>query len=183
MSARKTPARKAAAKKAAAKRAATKKAVATKRARGRPSKYDPKTSPVIAAGLARGGATDIEIADALEIASSTFYAWQAAHPEFAEALTLGKTAPDERVVRSLYRRAVGYSFDTVKIFKPAGEDPTIVPYREHVPPDTTAAIFWLKNRRREDWRDKVEHEHETGPVLSELLQKRRARARQARDDG
>lgn len=163
------------------KKVAAKKAAATKRARGRPSKYDPKTAPVIAAGLARGGATDIEIADALEIASSTFYAWQAAHPEFAQALTLGKQSPDERVVRSLYRRAVGYSFDTVKIFKPAGEDPTIVPYREHVPPDTTAAIFWLKNRRREDWRDKVDHEHEAGPGLSELLKARRERARKLRN--
>ena len=53
-----------------------------------------------------------------------------------------------RVERSLYERANGYSYDAVKIFMPAGaKKPVYAPYIEHVPPDVTAAIFWLKNRR------------------------------------
>jgi hypothetical protein len=51
-------------------------------------------------------------------------------------------------------RANGYSYDAVKIFMPAGaKKPVYAPYREHVPPDTTAAIFWLKNRDPAHWRD------------------------------
>jgi hypothetical protein len=57
------------------------------------------------------------------------------------------------VEQSLYRRAVGYSYDAVRIMGYAGEY-THVPYVEHLPPDTTACIFWLKNRRRDLWRDR-----------------------------
>jgi hypothetical protein len=52
-----------------------------------------------------------------------------------------------RVKRSLYARAVGYNYEAVKIFMPANrEKPVVVPYIEHVPPDVTAGIFWMKNR-------------------------------------
>jgi hypothetical protein len=51
---------------------------------------------------------------------------------------------------------VGYSYDTEKIFVYEGE-PVRVPYVEHVPPDTTACIFWLKNRRKDLWRDRFDH--------------------------
>jgi hypothetical protein len=71
----------------------------------------------------------------------------AKHPQFGEALKLGKKEADQRVERSLYQKAVGYSYDAVKIFMPAGaKKPVIVPYREHVPPSDVACIFWLKNR-------------------------------------
>lgn len=126
---------------------------------GRPSKYDPHTTPIIARGLAKGGATDLEIADALEINADTLYRWQARYPAFSDALKCGKGPVDERTVRSLYRRAIGYSFDAVKIHVLRDGTVIRVPYREHVPPDTTACIFWLKNRDRENWRDKIDHEH------------------------
>ena len=51
------------------------------------------------------------------------------------------------VERSLYHRANGYSYDAVKIFCSKDGKVTKVPYREHVPPDVTACIFWLKNRK------------------------------------
>ena len=74
----------------------------------------------------------------------------------------GKEVADDRVEDRLFHRAMGYSYDAVKIFMPAGADePVYAPYVEHVPPDTGAAIFWLKNRR--GWRDKVDTEH-TGSV-------------------
>jgi hypothetical protein len=78
----------------------------------------------------------------------------AKHPQFGEALKLGKKEADQRVERSLYQKAVGYSYDAVKIFMPTGaKKPVIVPYLEHVPPDVTAGIFWSKNRRPDRWRD------------------------------
>ena len=54
---------------------------------------------------------------------------------------------------TLYHRAVGYSYDSEKIFS-NGER---IQYREHVPPDVTAQMFWLKNRRPDEWRDRQDH--------------------------
>ena len=62
---------------------------------------------------------------------------------------------------------MGYSHEAVKIFNDGGQ-PLIVPYTEHYPPDTTAAIFWLKNRRPEQWRDKSQQEL-SGPGGSPLV--------------
>ncbi|MBX9595514.1 MAG: helix-turn-helix domain-containing protein [Roseomonas sp.] len=127
---------------------------------GRPTLYREEYAEQ-AAKLCRLGATDIELADFFEVATSTLYLWKSTHPEFSEALKAGKEASDERVKRSLYAKAVGYSFDSVKIFNSEGV-PLVVPYREHVPPSDTAAIFWLKNRQPKEWRDRVENVH-TGP--------------------
>ena len=103
-----------------------------------------------AAELYGNGATDIEVADALGVHVSTLYRWHAKHPEFREASELGKEAADRRVVRSMYNRAVGYSFDSVKVFQFEGA-PVVVPFREHVPPDVGAQKHWLANRDRENW--------------------------------
>jgi hypothetical protein len=88
---------------------------------------------------------------------STIYCWKKAHPEFSEALKKGKTLADAEVAEKLYHRACGYSHPAVKIFQYEGT-PVEVPYTEHYPPDTTAAIFWLKNRQPSKWRDKRESE-------------------------
>jgi hypothetical protein len=71
-----------------------------------------------------------------------------------------------RVERSLYERAVGYNYEATKIFMPAGRDkPVYAPYIEHVPPDVTAGIFWLKNRDPEHWRDTQQTEHVLGKYI------------------
>lgn len=101
------------------------------------------------------GATDIELADFFEVDVRTIYRWKHDHQEFCQALNAGKTKADERVVNSLYQKAVGYEQDAVKIFMPGGAtEPVYAPYREKIAPDTTAAIFWLKNRQPGEWRDK-----------------------------
>lgn len=107
--------------------------------------------------LAELGATDIEIADFLQIDVATLNRWKASNADFCASIKAGKDVADERVARSLYHKAVGYSYDAVKIMQADGA-PLIVPYREHVPPSDTAAIFWLKNRRKDEWRDRVTHE-------------------------
>jgi hypothetical protein len=74
---------------------------------------------------------------------------------------------DAEVAEKLFKRATGYSHDAVKIFNDQGA-PLQVPYTEHYPPDTTACIFWLKNRRPDLWRDKVEQqlEHSGGITVN-----------------
>lgn len=120
----------------------------------RPSDYRAKFCDK-AKKLCENGATDLEVADCLNISAATLYRWKVTHPEFCESLKAGKAVADARVERSLYNRAVGYTFDSEKVFQFKG-DIVRAETREHVPPDTTAAIFWLKNRKPEEWRDKQE---------------------------
>lgn len=87
-----------------------------------------------------------------------------------QALKAGKGVADDRVERSLYERAAGFRVEAVKIFMPAGaKEPVYAPYIEHHAPDTTAAIFWLKNRRPEQWRDKQSHEHDLSKETKQLF--------------
>lgn len=124
---------------------------------GRPTKYDPEY-PEKARKLYEHGCTDREVAEFFGVHETTLRNWSAEHPEFFMALKLGKAAADDRVEQSLYRRALGYSHDAVKILQNNGE-PVVVPFVEHYPPDTTAGIFWLKNRRPDKWRDVKAVEH------------------------
>ena len=128
--------------------------------RGHPTDYRPEYVEQ-ARKLCLLGATDMEVADFFEIAVRTLYRWKNEYPEFCQALTNAKEIADDRVERSLYQRAIGYTFDAVKIMAVAGEVQKVA-YREHVPPDPTSMIFWLKNRRKAAWRDR--HEHEVGNV-------------------
>lgn len=122
--------------------------------------------------LARLGATDKEVADFFDVDVRTIYRWKNAHTKFSQSLKAGKDEADDRVERSLYHRAIGYEQDAVKIFMPAGADePVHAAYVEKVAPDTTAAIFWLKNRRPEEWREKVEHTGNLSIVLPETVRK------------
>ena len=109
--------------------------------------------------LAKLGATDNELADFFDVAVRVLHRWKVRYPEFFEALKVGKGDADARVVRSLYQRAVGYTIETEKVFCNTKGDVTRVPTVEHIQPSDTAAIFWLKNRDRDNWRDKQEHEH------------------------
>lgn len=125
---------------------------------GRPSSYRPEFVEQTRK-LCELGATDPQLAEFFDVAISTISKWKTEYPEFSEAIKTGKGPADDRVERSLYQRAMGYSHDSVKIFMPAGaQEPVYAPFVEHIPPDTTACIFWLKNRRRLEWRDKQEHE-------------------------
>ena len=126
----------------------------------RPTKWKPEFANT-ARLAAKLGATDREIAEMLGVSERTLNNWKHEHPEFAGALLLGKDAADDRVEQSLYRRAVGYEHDAVKIAVNAQGEITQVQFTERYPPDTTAAIFWLKNRRKEEWRD-VSRQEQTG---------------------
>lgn len=119
---------------------------------GRPTKFRPEFTQQ-AAKLCDLGATDLEIADFLGIEVRTLYRWKAENEEFCQAIKAAKTSADSRVERSLYARANGYEHDEVDI-RVVGGEIVQTPIRKFYPPDTTAAIFWLKNRQPDKWRDK-----------------------------
>ncbi|TSP11447.1 helix-turn-helix domain-containing protein [Cupriavidus campinensis] len=112
------------------------------------------------------GATDAEMADIFGVTEQTLNNWKTSHPEFFESIKSGKAAADANVASRLYQRAMGYTHPAVKIVVVGGEIKH-KPYTEHYPPDTAAGIFWLKNRRKKDWRDKIEQEL-SGPGGSPL---------------
>lgn len=125
---------------------------------GRPSPYDDGFSVSFAElgkKLALLGAKDTDIAAVFGVAVSTISLWKTKHPEFSEALKEGKEQADASVAASLFHRALGYSHPDVDIRVVNGEI-VQTPLTKHYAPDTTAAIFWLKNRQPAMWRDKVE---------------------------
>lgn len=108
--------------------------------------------------LCEMGATDADLADALGVTIPTIWAWSSKYPDFFKAKNSGKDAFDPLVERSLAQRALGYTFDSEEIKVIDGEVRR-VRVRKHVPPDVTACIFWLKNRRPALWRDVNRFEH------------------------
>jgi hypothetical protein len=91
------------------------------------------------------------------VSVQTVSAWETRHVDFLQALKGGKIEADDRVERALYHRAVGYSHEVEKPMV-VDKEVRIVTYTERMPPDTTASIFWLRNRKPEEWRDKVVQE-------------------------
>lgn len=121
---------------------------------GRPTAYKPEFTAQ-AEKLCRLGATDIELAGFFGVDVRTIYRWKVECDEFCQALKTGKDLADERVERSMFARATGYEHEEVDIRVVNGEI-VQTPIRKYYPPDTTACIFWLKNRRKDTWRDKTE---------------------------
>lgn len=117
-----------------------------------------------AADMCLFGATDEELAEELGVKRLTILRWRARHPEFNAALKVNKDRADERVEDSLYRRALGYNLRTEKLFAHQGVV-TRAETIEHVPAETKAAIFWLKNRRPKEWRDVQEITGANGAAL------------------
>lgn len=134
-------------------------------ASGRPSSYREEYAKQ-AEKLCQLGATDDELADFFDVHRATIYRWKLEFPEFCDALKSGKDFADERVERSLYQKATGYEVTEEQAVKHKVEQHVeqveVVEVRKHIPADTTAAIFWLKNRRKGDWRD-VSRSELTGP--------------------
>ena len=134
----------------------------------RPSKYRAEFAEQ-ALKLCRLGATDKELADFFGASENTINRWKSDHPAFRESLKEGKSMADAQVADRLFKRATGYEHDAVKIDADAKTGAEhIVQYVERYPPDTTACIFWLKNRRPDLWRDKTQSEH-TGKDGAPLL--------------
>lgn len=143
-----------------------------KGAGGRPSKYKQEYAEQ-AKRLCMLGMTDKELAVFFGVAERTLNDWKQAHPEFLQSLKGGKDLVDAEVAAKLFHRATGYEHPEDDIKVVSGQI-VITPMIKHYPPDTTAAIFWLKNRQPKLWRDKVEAEDSSADltsVLSKLIDK------------
>ena len=132
-----------------------------KHAGGRPSTYNPEILLAVEF-MARHGLTDLEMSARLGVSEVTFNAWKKVYPEFLKALKVGKDDADDQVEKSLFQLAKGYEYEAEKPMT-IGEGKgfshiEIAKYREKNPPNPTACIFWLKNRRKDKWRDKQEME-------------------------
>jgi hypothetical protein len=106
-------------------------------------------------GWARDGLTDEQIAHNIGISTSTLYEWKKKYPEISEALKRGKEVVDRLVENALLKSALGFEY-TEQAVTNKGE---LVTIRKYEKPNTTAAIFWLKNRKPVEFRDKRDVEH------------------------
>ena len=123
----------------------------TKKKTGRPTKYQESYAQQ-AHQLCLLGATDKDLARALGVSRATIKAWKHSQPEFLAALKSGKDEADANVADRLYARAMGFEHPETKILQHGGNVIKVETTKRY-PPDTTAGIFWLKNRRPEYWRD------------------------------
>lgn len=138
----------------------------------RPSKYETHVKPklTLIEAWARDGLTLDQIAKNLDIAKSTLCEYQKQFSDLSDSLKRGKDEIDVEVENALLKRALGYSYQEVTQEQTrdpeTGKNVLVVTkvVTKEVQPDTTAQIFWLKNRKPEQWRDKqqVEHSGESG---------------------
>lgn len=127
----------------------------TKKKNGPKSTYNPDVHCNMAIVAGKAGMTDQEFADAIGISRSVLHEWRKNFPEFKKAFKGGKKYSDDKVVKSLFERALGYQYKETEIRetdKGVFEKTTI----KQMAADPTSMIFWLKNRQPEKWRDRHE---------------------------
>ena len=128
---------------------------------------------ILVEGWSRDGLTQQQIADNLGINIDTLIEYKKKYVEFSEALKKGKEVVDIQVENALLKRALGYTIQIKE--QKVDKDGCVhdLVKEVHIPGDTTAQIFWLKNRKKEQWRDKVEYETNNDDInkVKELLSK------------
>lgn len=122
---------------------------------GRPTKYA-DWMPQVAATIGRMGGTQVDLAEAFGVTLRTIENWMAEGEEFFRAVKLKQASMDNLVERSLFERAMGYEHESEEIFHNKDTGIVRAQTRRKYAPDTTAAIFWLKNRKPKEWRDKID---------------------------
>jgi hypothetical protein len=122
----------------------------------RPSKYEQLKEDgllIKVEGWARDGLTNDQIAENIGIAVKTLYEWQKKYSEFRDVLKRGKEVIDRQVENALLKTALGFEYEEETVTNKGD----VVTVRKVQHPNTTALIFWLKNRKPEQWRDKPKH--------------------------
>lgn len=119
---------------------------------GKINEWLEKDKLILLEGWARDGLTDEQIAKNIGINRTTLYDWKKKETNIADALKKGKKVIDFEVENALLKRALGYEYE-----EETYENGILTKkVKKQVAPDTTAQIFWLKNRKKEQWREKVE---------------------------
>lgn len=114
---------------------------------------------------ARDGLTDEQLAHNMGVTTSTLYAWKAKYSEISEALKRGKKVVDVEVENALLKRAKGFEYTETRVEQSVKDGRKVTLIKRFVPPETAAAIFWLKNREPEKWREK--QPEQAGPADDE----------------
>ncbi len=130
-------------------------------ARGKYQEWLEEEKLALITGWARTGLTDEQIAKNMGIAYSTLREWRKKYPAISASLKKGKEVVDFEVENALYKRAIGYEYEEEKTYIQE-VDGKVTKKKEvikrHVPGDTTAQIFWLKNRKPKEWRNNPENQ-------------------------
>lgn len=132
---------------------------------GRKLLYNADTFPLLVEGYAREGLNDKQICKNIGIGKSAYYECLNKYSEFSDALKRGRKPVDIEVENALLKRALGYDYDEkmseVELDASGQPRPTKVKTtKKHVPGDVGAMAFWLKNRKKSEWKDR--HSHEVG---------------------
>lgn len=111
-------------------------------------------------GWAKDGLTDKQIAHNVGVAERTFTEWKRRFDALTAVLKRGKEVVDRQVENALLKNALGFEYEETKTIieiMPDGErKQRIEKVKKYNPPNPTSQIFWLKNRKPADWRDRRE---------------------------
>lgn len=124
---------------------------------GRPTKFAAVDKEQLKT-LVLHGFTDKEVAKFFGFTEQTLNNWKKEHPDFFESLKDWKSKADQKVVRALYLRAIGYKHPEEVFFQYKGEVIRVKTTKRY-PPDTAACFIWAKNRMSGEWKDKQEVKH------------------------
>lgn len=119
---------------------------------------------------ARDGLTDEQIALKMGINVATLYRYKQSYCEICDALKKGKEIVDIQVENALFKRAMGYEYEETKIIISEKDGKRVETVKKQMPPDTTAQIFWLKNRKPEKWRDRVEVQNNDNDQVKQFIE-------------
>ena len=126
------------------------------RAKGKYQEWLKNDNLILLEAWARNGLTDEQIAHNMGITAKTLYEWKNKYSEICESLKKGKEVVDILVENALLKRALGYKYTEKKVVDSEKDGIRTETTIKEVVPDTTAQIFWLKNRKPQEWRDKRE---------------------------
>ncbi len=123
---------------------------------GRPTLYKDEFVEQVK-GLCWLGAIDKEIADFFGVTETTINNWKIKHPDFFESIKEGKLWADANMAGALYKSGMGEHYtEEDRVISDGDGGQEVVTLKKQIPPDYRAQSLWLRNRRPENWRDKVE---------------------------
>ena len=146
-------------------------------ARGKFEYWLPEAGLTLLEGWARDGLTDEQLAEKIDIGTRTLYDWKGRYPQISQALKKGKEIVDIQVENALLKRALGYDYQEERVERSDKDGVKFIQTLKHVPPDTTAQIFWLKNRMKKQWKDKPVEDAQTAALetamraLADIIEK------------